>query len=143
MHAVPRLAAAVSTIAVTVSIAAACIESAVYDFNVANVSDHIGYVRVTTSKIAWFTVHAQTHGDLTQEYGEVEPGWTIDAFDEGCELLGSFPMAFQRGSVWIDQGDARIQEGNGWALSGQESVEPASLTATSPCANQVDPTSRP
>jgi hypothetical protein len=133
-----RLATAVSTIAVTVSIATACIESAVYDFTVANVSDHIGYVRVTTSKTAWFTVHAQTRGQLTEQFGEVEPGWAIDVFGEGCELLGSFPMAFPRGSVWIGEGDARIQEGTGWALAGQETVEPASLMATSPCTSQVD-----
>jgi hypothetical protein len=138
-----RIATAVSTILVTASIATACIESTVYDFTVANVSDHIGYVRVTTSKTAWFTVHAQTRGQLTEQFGEVAPGWTIDVFDEGCMLLGSFPMAFQRGSVWIGEGDARIQEGTGWALGGQESVERASLTASSPCVNQVDPTSRP
>jgi hypothetical protein len=144
MRAAPRFSAAVSTIAVSVSIATACIvESAVYNFSVANVSDHTGYVRVTTSKTAWFTVHGQTHGGLAGEFGEVEPGWTIDVFDEGCVLLGSFPMAFQRGSVWIGEGDARIQEGDGWALGGQETFEPASLTATSPCVNQVDPTSRP
>jgi hypothetical protein len=142
MRAALRSATAVLTVGVTVSIATACIESAVYDFNVANVSDHIGYVRVTTSKTAWFTVDAQTHGHLTEEFGEVQSGWTIDVFDDGCELLGSFPMAFPRGSVWIGQGDARIQEGTGWALSGQESFKPASPTDASPCMNHVDPPPR-
>jgi hypothetical protein len=136
-----RVAAASLTIAGAVSIATACIESTVYDFTVANVSDHIGYVRVTTTKTAWFTVNAQTRGQLTEAFGEVAPGWAIDVFDDRCALLGSFPMEFQRGSVWIGEDDARIQEGTGWAISGQESFEPASPTGASPCANQVDPMS--
>ena len=143
MRAAPGLAAAL-TVALAAVISAACIaESAVYDFSVANVSDHIGYVRVTTSKTGWFTVHAHTQGQLTADFGEVVPGWKIDVFDEGCDLLGSFPMTFPRGSVWIGESDARVQEGTGWAISGKERYERASPTGASPCVDQADPSPGP
>jgi len=141
MRAVPRLAAAVTGV-LTVAISAACIvESPVYDLTVANVSDHVGYVRVTTSETEWFTVREQTRGPLTGNFGQVAPGWKIDVFDEDCALLGSFPMTFPRGSVFIGEEDARVREDTGWALAGQERFERASPTDASTCANEADPSS--